>query len=318
MPQPTASAVHVDQALTNISTAYIQSADSYVADRVFPVVSVDKSSDKYFKYTKDYWFRSDAKIRGESSESAGSGFGITTDSYSCDVWALHKDVSDRIRANADPAIDPDADAARFVANAMMITKEIEWASAYFTTSKWGTDKVGGTNFTKWSDEGASDPIEDIKDGRLTILQNTGFLPNKLTLGIEVYEALKKHPLVLERYKYTSAASVTPQLLAALFDVDEVLVAKAIKNTAAEGATFSGSFILGKNALLSYAPPSPGLMLPSAGYTFAWSGLLAGAPGLATSRFRMEHLKSDRVETEMAWDQKLVATDLGYFFSAAVA
>jgi hypothetical protein len=33
---------------------------------------------------------------------------------------------------------------------------------------------------------------------------------------------------------------------------------------------------------------------------------------------MDHLKSDRVEGEMAYDQKLVAADLGYFFNGIVA
>ena len=33
---------------------------------------------------------------------------------------------------------------------------------------------------------------------------------------------------------------------------------------------------------------------------------------------MEHLKSDRIEGEMAWDQKVVSDDLGAFFNGIVS
>jgi hypothetical protein len=36
------------------------------------------------------------------------------------------------------------------------------------------------------------------------------------------------------------------------------------------------------------------------------------------RFRMEHLASDRIEGEMAYDFKVVATELGYMMNAAVS
>jgi hypothetical protein len=39
---------------------------------------------------------------------------------------------------------------------------------------------------------------------------------------------------------------------------------------------------------------------------------ANAAGMRVSRFRMEHLKSDRVEGESAYDHKLVAPECGAF------
>ena len=75
----------------------------------------------------------------------------------------------------------------------------------------------------------------------------------------------------------------------------------------------------KSALVLYAPKSPSLLTPSAGYTFTWSGYLGGnSQGVRIKRFRMEHIASDRVESEATWDQKVVCNDLGYFLSQAVA
>ena len=41
MPQPTQSQVHVDAILTNMSVAYMNEMDSFVASRVFPTISVN-------------------------------------------------------------------------------------------------------------------------------------------------------------------------------------------------------------------------------------------------------------------------------------
>jgi hypothetical protein len=78
------------------------------------------------------------------------------------------------------------------------------------------------------------------------------------------------------------------------------------------------FISSDKALLVYAAPSPSLRRPSGGYTFSWTGYL-GAPYAAASmeRFDMRQIKATRVEGEMAYVHKLVASDMGYFLSDVV-
>ena len=73
MAEPTLGSVHVNRPLTNISQAYIQDSADFVADKIFPVVPVQKQSDRYFVYTKGDWFRDEAQIRAPATESAGGG-----------------------------------------------------------------------------------------------------------------------------------------------------------------------------------------------------------------------------------------------------
>lgn len=99
----------------------------------------------------------------------------------------------------------------------------------------------------------------------------------------------------------------------------MLVARAIKNSGAEGAAVSMASVHGKNAALYYVAPAPGLLTPSAGYQFAWRGVSDGmGQNIGITRFRIPEIRADRIEAQMAWDYKVVATDLGYFFSACVA
>lgn len=319
MAQPTQSAVHVDVPLTNISTAYMQSQDAFIASKVFPVVPVQKQTDKFYTYTKNDWFRDEAQVRADATESAGSGYGISTSTYSCDVWAIHKDIGYQTRANADSQINLDRDAAEFVTQRLLLRQEIQFVTDFFTTSVWAND-VTPTNL--WSDFTNSDPIEDIETGKETILSVTGQMANTLVLGYQVFRKLKNHPDVIDRIKYTTGVSgrtVTPDLLAAMFDVDRVLVARAIKATNNEGETAAYSFTHGKHALLCHVAPNPGLLTPSAGYTFSWQGVSDGlGANIGLRRIDMPTHRAERIEGEIAFDNKVVGSDLGYFFNGAVA
>lgn len=326
MPQPTQTQVHVDAVLSNISVAYIPKNEMFIAAKAFPMVPVEHQTNKYWKYTKEDWFRDEAQRRADASPSSGSGYNLGTDSYSCDVFAHHKDVGDKTRANADKGLNLDEDAVRFVTTRLLLRQEVQFVTDAFGTGIWATDITGvaaapgAGQVIQWSDYANSDPIEDVEDGKETILKNTGYMPNVLVLGYQVWRKLKNHPLFVDRIKYTSSEAVSKAIIARFLEVDEILVAQSIRVTSAEGAaTPTFSFNFGKAALLMYRNPNPGLLEPSAGYTFVWNGV-SGNLGLPVgiSSFRMEHIKADRIEGEAAWDNKIVASDMGYFFTSIVA
>ena len=326
MPNPTASDVHVNAALTNISVAFMQEDNSFVADRVFPIVPVPKQSDRYFVYNKGDFFRSEAQLRAPGSPSAGSGFSIdNTPSYFADVYAIHKDIDDQIRANSDAAINPDRDATLYVTQQLLLRRELTWANTFFSaTAGWtgsttaGNVAVGNLLNGAWSAAGST-PIEDIDRQQDAMQRLTGYRPNKLVVGTQVHRVLKNHPDVLDRIRYTQEGIVTEQLLASLLGVDEYMVARATNNTANSGAADVMAMVAVQNsALLCYSAPNPGLMTPSAGYMMAWNGLLGSGPsGNRIKRFRMEHLASDRIEGELAFAAQLVSAELGCYFDQVV-
>lgn len=321
------SDVHVNAPLTNISIAYFQSTTNFIADRVFPNVPVQKQSDIFWRYSRADWNRAAMKIRAPNTESAGAGFGTDRDQYYADVWALHNDISDQTRANADSIFNMDRDATNFLTMKGLITREVSFANKFLVPGVWANEATGvntapdAGEFIMWNDTGST-PIEDVRAAKRVILETTGFKPNKLTLGGKVFDALVDHPDIVDRIKYGqtpgSPAIVNERSLAALFGIDELLVAEGIVNEGGVGVAEDTKSIVGSTALLTYSPNSPSMMMPSAGYTFSWNGYLgASEQGLRISKFRMEHLKSDRVEAEMAYEQKLIAADLGYLFTNAV-
>lgn len=318
MPQPTSTQVHTDAILTNISTAYAQNASNFIASKVFPIVPVEKQTDKYYTYTKNDWFRDEAKQRADATQSAGSGYGLSTASYSCDVFAFHKDIGYQARANADSPLNLERDATEFVTQRLMLRQEVQFQTDAFATGIWGTTVTGGSNFTKWSDYSGSDPITDVETGKATILTNTGFEPNTLVLGYNTFRYLKHHPDIVDRFKYTSAASITEDMLGQIFGVPRVLVAKAVKATNIEAETAVYAMAMtATSALLCYVNPNPGLLAPSAGYTFTWRGVSDGlGQNIGIRVIPMLAERCDRVEGEVAFDNKIVGADLGYMYLAA--
>jgi hypothetical protein len=219
---------------------------------------------------------------------------------------------------------------KFCMQRMLIRKDRFFTTQYIKTGLWGTDCTGTAGGTPgsttpafWNDDANGDPFTDVATAQTTVLQNTGFEVNTFLQTFPVYQALRKHPLLIDRIKYTTradASKITPELMAGAFDVDRVLVSKAVYNSAAEGNTASYSFISGKNALLAHVAPEPGLMIPTAGYTFAWSGFTnMNTMGVRVSQIPLPWLGlgTVRTEAEMAFDMVAVGTDLGYYFSAIV-
>jgi len=327
---PNRASIHIDSALTNVSVAYIQDETSYIADQVFPMVPVQKKSDRYFVYDKGDFFRDEAKERAPGTESAGGDYDLdNTPSYYARRYAFHKDVTDEDRDNADSPLAPDIDATQFVTQKMLLRREAVFASKFLTTGVWGTNVGGvstgeslGTSFRKWSDYSASNPAKDIRYLKTLIAGQTGFDPNVLTLSYDVYNMLLDHPLVLDRIKYTSAAlpGKVASIMAAMFDVEKVVVAKSVVNSAAKGASNSINFAISNRALLSYAAKNPGIKTPSAGYNFAWTGLLgSGAYGNRIVKFPvpLRGIETVRIEGEMCFDCKVVGADLGAYLSAII-
>lgn len=323
MPNPTRSDVHVNRPLTNISIAYIQKQEDFIADKVFPVVPVMKQSDLFFTYDKKSWFSTQAKRRAPGTESAGSGYKVSASpSYFAHVHAVHKDVDDQTRANADDPLDLDRDSTLWCTQQMMLRRELDFFNSYFSLNTWTGYQVSGSpaDFapTNAWNSSTGNPLQDIDNLKSQVKSQTGFMPNTLVVTNDVFFALRNNPVVVDRIKYTQRGLLSEDLLASLFGVSKFLVANAVQDTAPEGEAGSMGFIKSNLALLTYSAPSPSILQPSAGYTFSWKGMYgAGAEGARISSFRMEQIKSDRIEGEMAYDLKMVGSDLGVLLKTLI-
>lgn len=326
MPKPTLSAVHVSRPLTVISVATMNAeAELRVVESMFPKLPVVHQADQYDIYSAADWLRVEAGVRAPGTESRGGGWDLTRGTYSCVNVAWHKDLPYDVIDNSDH--DEEALAAEYVAQQIMMKMNSVWLSKYFVTGVWTRSRTGvaagptGTQYLQW-DQAASDPIDDVTNEADYIQSQIGRRPNKGMMGATVFTKLKRNAAVLGTVlggsTKGSPAQVTKELIAALFELDSVVVHRVTQNTANEGAAMTASMMAGKHFLLCYATPSPSLMTPTGGYVFAFKGARGSIDGFRTNRIDMPQLNSIRVEGEYFLDMKLVSADAGTIFLSAVA
>ena len=140
MPLLTPSSVHLDQPLTNLTIAYAQADTNFIADKVFPIVGVQKQSDKYYIYDRDNMNRTgDVKKLAPRTEVNRIGMSLSTSSYFADVFGLGMDFDQQTLANEDAALDIRSAGAQTLATRLMIHREEQFASTFFSTNVWGTE-----------------------------------------------------------------------------------------------------------------------------------------------------------------------------------
>ena len=330
MAQPPYSQIHVDKFLTNMSVAMLQDPEKFIAGKVFTEVGTKTQSDSYPVYDMADFRRDEAQLRAAATESEGGGYNVSPDTYFCQKYGYHKDVTPEDRINSDSPLAADIDALDFVTEKFLILKERIWRDSFFQLAVWDNDLVGGAaagpgvDFIQW-DQALGVPIQDIKDAQLLVGNQTGIKLDTLIMSPPVRYALDTNPDILARIVYGgtpgSPAVVNDAAIAQALGVNRILVPWGVINTAVEGAAEYTNWIYGNNALLTYTDNQAGLKKPVSGRIFNWTGLLgAGAAGMRINRLPMDLLGpgTQRIEGEAAFDMKVVSSILGVFFSGAVA
>lgn len=317
---------HIDRALTNMSVAYQQGAGAFIADKVFPMITVTKQSDVYFNYSKADMFRDDVRERGKGAESAGFEWNVTeADPYYCKKYSLHYDISPEEKVNYDEPLNVDRDTTEILTEKMLLNREINFKNKFLKSGVWGRDITGvasgatGNQIVKWS-VGSSTPIEDMNEIMLTMASKTGRKPNFAIMSPDVLYKLKQHEEIMDLIKYTQTGVITEQLIASLFGLDEIFIPWGVVNDGpatkdGDDAAATTNFIYSGSMLVGYRPKTASLKTPSAGYIFAWTGLEgSSAYGSRITRIRMDELGygTERIEAEMAYDQKQICADMGVY------
>lgn len=304
---PTRRDYHQDAILTNVSIKYAN-GDS-ICDTVFPRVKVKKESDKFYTYTRN--FRLPNAKRAIGSESERIDWNLGEDNYFCEEYALHGDVYDRERKNADVPLKLDVDCTENVVDALTLLREKRVADIAFNAAVvTNNTTLAGAN--QWSDYAGSDPLGDIATGIYAVKAASGKKPNIVVMGEEVMIQLEQHPDLIERIKFTQKGVVTADLLSSLIPgKPKVIVGDMMYDSSQEGDTESLGYIWGKKVLLAYAEPSPGIKKISFGFQFYHQDR-------ETAMWREDRLKGDRIEVTEVGDEKTVAAACAYLIINAVA
>lgn len=314
--------------LSNMSMAYFQGMDKYVAKSVFPILPVQLSTASYYKFSKADLARDNVRRKPQFGKVEPAQMGMTDDSYRCFVDQVIVGLDkienlDFSRSHAPGVADPRKAKAKFIAEQMNIHLDILFAENFFKTGVWGNEWTGNTayseadkQFCKFSDDNC-DPIALFDELNTMVEEEGRRRPNKLALGRKAFNALKNNPAILERVKFggssANPAAVNERVIAELLGIEKVVVFASTYNKAGLGEEADMQFICNPNdALLCYTTDTPAIDEPTAGYIFTWDMLGTGG-FMPTLQYEGEGgTHTEFMEGLMGTDMKKTADDLAIY------
>tara|TARA_Y100000310_G_scaffold78084_1_gene74715 strand:+ start:6713 stop:7672 length:960 start_codon:yes stop_codon:yes gene_type:complete len=303
--------VHHDAPLANVAVKAFAGAEGYIASKVMPIVPVQKQSDRFYIVDKDSWIRINTSYRAPKTAPRRVNFRVSSDNYFADNYALAGENSFEDLANADDAIRLRENTTQMVTDMILRDYEDRVASTVTSGTNLGS-YVTLANTLLWSDYTNSVPLSDVSTAHAFIRNRTGLVANTAIMDPDTISIIRKHPDLLDLYKYTSGGQVSLPQLADAFDVEQILIGKGIKNTNLVGGTASITNMWGNNAIFAHIKPGMSLETATYGLSFRWTP--AGLP-LPMQAYRYNDpdpgKKVEVVEVGMYQDEKIVGQDLSY-------
>jgi hypothetical protein len=224
----TPAAVHVDKVLSNFSVAYAN--DNFIGERLFPVVSVSKRSDK-----RDRMNVPDDRIGYRSSPNEVEQ-NFTYDNYSVSDYGLKEYTDYETLQNADEVL------REMLGNTEFLNQQIAFArEARIVTIAENSANYGATSASavKWDHSSGGDIIAKILAGKAALWN--GPSPTRLVgfTTLEVWNAgIINNPVLKALYSGVREGLVTKDIVAAYFGLDDILIAEGRRDSVNEGQTAS--------------------------------------------------------------------------------
>jgi hypothetical protein len=172
-------------------------------------------------------------------------------------------------AQAVIGIDLAVPSVKMAYDAILLGLEIDQANLATTAANYAaTNTVALSGTSLWSDYTNSNPGEAMDGYREIIREQIGMYPNTLLLGPNVFNTLKRHPVLRAQFQYNTPATIDEEMMAGYFTVDKVVVGRGVYADDQDNM-FN---IWPDVAILAYVPPEvTSYMAPSFGYTYELKG-----------------------------------------------
>lgn len=311
----------VDPVLTAIAIGYSNPAQTLIADRVLPRFGVAGEAFKWTEYPLAEAFTipstkvgrlgqvNQVTFSGKQKTSSVEDYGLDTPIPNSDITAAAA-----ARAQGVSNYDPEQHSTMMLTKLVELDREVRVATLIQDPNTYAAARrlalAGGD---KLSDYANSDPIGVLDaaiDGTLIYRANT------LVMGQPVWSKIKRHPKLVNAVKgnLTNEGMITPQQLAELLSIREVLVGEAFVNTARPGQEAVLARAWGDSIAALYIDPTA---RPEGEITF---GFTAQFGTRIAGRIEDEDIGLEggqRIRSGERVKEEIVARDVGYLIQNAI-
>lgn len=321
-----ASVFTTDLLLSNMAIAH--GRNTYLSDQVFPVMDSPIKTGKVKKLDPNFTLMRSGDFRRAPGSEAQAIDAETSNpvTFNCEDHALVRYVPDELKAVMNPPEQAFINSVQWQADLLALEKEVALVTLLAATL---TSTLTSSPTNKWNASNG-DPIADITAKMALIEESKGVTPNALAMDVTVARALRDNVDVQDRIKYTGAGGAVPfevvaRAIADTLGIADVFIANiSVKNTGPHEGTASLSRVWGENVLL-FRRESPGPEYAGLGLTVTWNsgdqspegeGGLVG--GYRVARFREPKRKSEGIMTSRYYDQQVMDSVAGHWFTNTLA
>lgn len=301
----------VDTVLTGITLAYCN--NRLIADEVLPRVPVGGRLFKWNEFDTNDRLTIPETLVGRKGQPNEVEFGYSEKDSSVRDYGLDDVIPNDDITNAPPNFSPLGNATEGLTDLILLDREVRVAKLVFNPDSYATgfkETLSGTD--QW-DNPASDPKNQILDALDKMLMR----PNIAVLGQAVYTKLRQNPSMVSAALGNSgtAGTLTHQQLAALLEVDEVIVGSGYVNMSKPGQPPQMVRVWGNSAAFIYrnrlANSQRGVTF---GFTAQWQSRVSGQWAEPKIGLR----GAVRVRVGESVRELIVAKDAGYFFENVIS
>jgi hypothetical protein len=289
----------------------------FIAQKVLPVIDVQLATANFSRVKlENLLFSADVKRAPGAGYGRGKGE-FTQDNYATQEYGYEEPNDDNERKIYAYTIDSEMLSAKRARHVLLSEYEKRVVAKVYDTAVWTGSALTTAVGTAWSVPATATPINDVQGASKKVYQNFGIVPDTMTLTWLDYQNLRLCSQIIDRIKYSGRddpKNVTPQMLAAVFDLKEVLVAGAVFNSANEGqaATLSPVWTAGYSMVFKAATDND-LRKPCMGRTFHWTADGSSIGG-TIEQYRDEKVRSDVFRARHQTGEKILNKEVGHLLT----
>jgi hypothetical protein len=285
--------------------------EGFVATQALPIFPATKKASTISVVKRTNLKRADAK---HANGAAFNRVNLETAdlAFACADWGLEIQLTDTDRENYANDFDAEIESTQTLVKKLYIEQEIRAATLLFNTSTW----TGSGLYHDWSaapwDAAASAVLAHVASARNSVRANTGVEPDSMLIGPVTFNNLLLNTDI--KAKFPGATVITDEMfranVGAILGIKNLLVGKAVYDSAAEGQVFSGSDIWSDDYALVFKMQT-GATKANAGLgrTILWTPV---TPENATiDVYREDQTKSDIIRANQFGVEKVFDEYFGF-------
>lgn len=304
--------------------AYIEDRNRFIGPAILTPIEVMKKSAWFAKIALETLIKDvDDPKRAPKAAYARINWKYGDGNYNCEEFGVEDVVDDSEATFNRTFFDDETESAEICANIIMRTMEKRIAALIFNNGTFTPVSVG----TEWDDASAT-PVADINTGKKAVRDATGLIVNTLVISYNTFLGLQENTIIINKLKYSNpgfakSSLVTKELLAQVFDLDQILVGDGVKDTVEEGLDSVLADIWDDEyAFLCVTNAENTIKKPCIGRTFTWvadfergrrsqAATLEQTELMIVESYREEKVRGDVVRCRQSVDSQILVPECGY-------